>query len=124
MNSLEGYPIHVAHLSVARQFAFGEQVKLVFTTQISNLTNSPHFMIPNNNISNPNAGAFTASSLPVNSMPERLGTGRSTSSYGWSGSAFGAGVRTSRRSFEIFRLGRTSAEEAPESCRPAPEDRA
>lgn len=72
MNSLEGYPIHIAHLSIARQFAFGEQVKLVFTTQISNLANSPHFMFPNNNISNPNAGAFAASSLPAISLPERL----------------------------------------------------
>ena len=42
MNTLEGYPIHVAHVSLAKQFAFTEQVKLVFTAQISNVTNTPH----------------------------------------------------------------------------------
>ena len=72
MNSLEGYPIHVAHLSIAKQFPLGEQARLIFTTQISNLTNSPHFTFPNNNISNPNAGVFTATSPAANSLPERL----------------------------------------------------
>jgi hypothetical protein len=73
MNSLEGYPIHLAHVSVAKQFSLSEQVKLVFTAQISNVTNTPHFTIPNNNISNPNPGMFTAASLAANSTPERLG---------------------------------------------------
>jgi hypothetical protein len=73
MNSLEGYPIHLAHVSLAKQFSFTEQVKLVFTAQISNVTNTPHFTIPNNNISNPNPGMFTAASLAANSTPERLG---------------------------------------------------
>lgn len=73
MNSLEGYPIHIAHVSLAKQFSFTEQVKLIFTAQISNVTNTAHFTIPNNNISNPNPGTFAASSLPANSTPERLG---------------------------------------------------
>ena len=73
MNTLEGYPIHLAHVSLAKQFSFTEQVKLVFTAQISNVTNTPHFTIPNNNISNPNPGIFTAASLAANSTPERLG---------------------------------------------------
>jgi Carboxypeptidase regulatory-like domain len=73
MNTLEGYPIHIAHVSLAKQFSFSEQVKLVFTAQISNVTNTPHFTIPNNNISNPNPGAFTAASLAPNATPERLG---------------------------------------------------
>jgi hypothetical protein len=73
MNTLEGYPIHLAHASMAKAFAFGEQLRLVFTAQVSNVTNSPHFTIPNNNLSTPNAGMFTAASLPANSTPERLG---------------------------------------------------
>ena len=73
MNSLEGFPIHIAHVSVVKQYAFTEQVKLVFTAQISNVTNSPHFTIPNNNLSNPNPGTFSSSSLAPNSSPERLG---------------------------------------------------
>jgi hypothetical protein len=73
MNSLEGFPIHIAHVSAVKQYAFTEQVKLVFTAQISNVTNSPHFTIPNNNLSNPNPGTFSSSSLAPNSTPERLG---------------------------------------------------
>ncbi len=72
MNSLEGYPIHIAHASLAKQFSITEQVKLVFTAQISNVTNTPHFTIPNNNLSNPNPGMFSAASLAPNSTPERL----------------------------------------------------
>jgi hypothetical protein len=72
MNSLEGYPIHLAHASLAKTFAFGESLKLVFTAQVSNVTNTPHFTIPNNNISTPNPGSFTASSLAAISSPERL----------------------------------------------------
>jgi hypothetical protein len=74
MNSLEGYPIHIAHASLAKTIPFGEAFKIVFTAQVSNVTNSPHFTIPNNNISTPNAGMFNAASLPANSTPERLGS--------------------------------------------------
>jgi outer membrane receptor protein involved in Fe transport len=73
MNTLEGYPIHIAHVSAVKTFSFTEQVKAVFTAQISNVTNTPHFTIPNNNLSNPNPGAFTFASLAPNSTPERLG---------------------------------------------------
>jgi hypothetical protein len=45
----------------------------VFTAQVSNVTNSPHFTIPNNNLSTPDAGRFTAASLPAISTPEKLG---------------------------------------------------
>jgi hypothetical protein len=72
MNTLEGFPIHIAHASLAKQFSFTEQVKLVFTAQISNVTNSPHFTIPNNNLSNPNPGVFSATSLAPNAIPEGL----------------------------------------------------
>jgi hypothetical protein len=73
MNSLEGFPIHIVHASLVKQFSVTDQVKLVFTAQVSNATNTPHFTIPNNNISTPGAGMFTASSLPANSIPEGLG---------------------------------------------------
>jgi hypothetical protein len=73
MNTLEGYPIHIAHASLAKAIPFGETLKLVFTAQVSNVTNSPHFTIPNNNLSTPNAGGFTAASLPTISTPEKLG---------------------------------------------------
>ena len=73
MNTLEGYPIHVAHVSLAKQFAFTEQVKLVFTAQISNVTNTPHFTIPNNNLSLGGVGAFTAPSAVPDYFPERQG---------------------------------------------------
>jgi hypothetical protein len=74
MNVLEGYPIHVAHASVAKAIPFGEALRLVFTAQVSNVTNSPHFTIPNNNLSTPNSGMFTVSSLPSLSTPEKLGS--------------------------------------------------
>jgi len=73
MNILEGYPIHVGHVSLAKRLPLGEFVTAVFTVQASNITNTPHFTIPNNNISNPNPGMFTASSLVASSSPERLG---------------------------------------------------
>jgi hypothetical protein len=73
MNSLEGFPIHIVHASLVKQFSVTDQVKLVFTAQVSNATNTPHFTIPNNNISTPGAGMFTAASLPANSIPEGLG---------------------------------------------------
>jgi hypothetical protein len=74
MNSLEGFPIHVVHASMAKTIPLGETFKIMFTAQISNVTNSPHFTIPNNNISTPNAGMFNAASLPATSTPERLGS--------------------------------------------------
>lgn len=73
MNVLEGYPIRVGHLSLAKTIPLGEQVRMVFTTQISNVTNTPHFTFPNSNISFPNAGVFTASSLADIGGAERLG---------------------------------------------------
>ena len=73
MNTLEGYPIHIAHASVVKQFSITESVKLVFTAQIANVTNTPHFTIPNNNISVPNPGMFSAASLAT-SAPEGLGS--------------------------------------------------
>ena len=73
MNTLEGYPIHIVHVSLSKTVPLGEQFRIVFTAQISNATNSPHFTFPNNNISNPNPGMFTAASLVPNSMPEHLG---------------------------------------------------
>lgn len=76
MNTLEGYPIHVAHASASKTVAFGETVKLVFTAQFSNVTNSPHFTIPNNNLSTPNPGQFSAASLAPISGAERLGSRR------------------------------------------------
>jgi hypothetical protein len=73
MNTLEGFPIHIAHASLSKRLSLTEQFKAVFTAQISNVTNTPHFTVPNNNISNPSPGVFTASSLAPNSTPERLG---------------------------------------------------
>ena len=58
MNTLEGYPIHVGHASASKTVALGETLKLVFTAQFSNVSNSPHFTIPNNNLSTPNPGKF------------------------------------------------------------------
>lgn len=73
MNTLEGYPIHVGHVSVAKAIPLGESVRLIFTTQVSNVTNTPHFSAPNSNISLPDAGMFTAASLADISAAERLG---------------------------------------------------
>jgi len=73
MNILEGYPVHVGHVSLAKQIPLGESWRAVFTAQISNLTNTPHFGIPNNNLSYPNPGAFTASSVETDASPARQG---------------------------------------------------
>lgn len=73
MNTLEGYPIHIAHVSLSKTYSFTDTVKAVFTAQISNISNTPHFTIPNNNISTPNPGMFSSASLAPNSTPERLG---------------------------------------------------
>src|SRR5262249_12910939 len=73
VNSLQGYPIHVGHVSLPKQIPFNERVRAVFTAQVSNVTNTPHFTTPNNNISNSNFGAYTASSAVDSYSPERLG---------------------------------------------------
>jgi hypothetical protein len=74
MNTLEGYPIHVAHASLAKRFALNERLTAVFTVQVSNVTNTPHFTIPNANISLPGAGRFTASSTVPDYNPEHQGS--------------------------------------------------
>jgi hypothetical protein len=71
VNSLEGYPIRVGHLSLAKQIPFSEWVRAVFTAQVSNVGNRPHFTVPNSNISTLSAGAFTASSAVDPYSPER-----------------------------------------------------
>jgi hypothetical protein len=76
MNVLEGFPIHVGHASLVKLVPLGERVRLVFTAQVSNITNAPHFTFPNNNLSNPNPGAFTAASVMDYNWPERLGARR------------------------------------------------
>lgn len=73
MNSLEGYPIRIGHVAVAKSLQLGEYVRLVFTTQISNITNTPHFTVPTSDISLPDAGLFTSASLADIGGPERLG---------------------------------------------------
>jgi hypothetical protein len=73
MNTLEGYPIHVGHVAVSKKLRFGETAALVFTARVSNITNTPHFTIPNNNISNPGAGAFAPGSMVDWYYPERHG---------------------------------------------------
>ena len=74
MNILEGHPIHVGHLSLAKRIPLSETFTAVFTVQVSNVTNSPHFGIPNNNISTPGAGAFQSSSVIPDYSPERQGS--------------------------------------------------
>jgi len=73
MNVLEGYPIHVGHVSLAKQFPISETIRAVFTAQISNLTNTPHFTFPASNITQANPGVFTASSLATDQNPNRQG---------------------------------------------------
>ncbi len=74
MNSLEGFPIHVGHVSIVKRVPLGERVVATFTGQITNVTNTPHFTAPNNNLSTLNPGQFTSTSLIDNSWPERLGS--------------------------------------------------
>jgi hypothetical protein len=74
MNTLKGYPIHVVHAAISKTFPFGEQIKVVFTAQVSNVFNTPEFTIPNNNLSTPNPGMFSAASIAPNSTPEHLGS--------------------------------------------------
>lgn len=71
VNSLKGYPIKVAHLSLAKTFHITERLKTTFTAQVSDLANHPHFNNPNNNISNANPGMFT--SAVANYNPEKQG---------------------------------------------------
>lgn len=73
MNSLEGFPIRIAHVSVSKTVPLGESVRAVFSARVSNATNSPHFTTPNNNLSNPGAGQFTAASVAGSGTPEQLG---------------------------------------------------
>ena len=73
MNILEGYPLHVVHASVSKRLPLGETLAVVFTVQVSNVLNTAHFTNPNNNISTPAAGTFTASSAVPDFFPERQG---------------------------------------------------
>lgn len=71
MNSLEGYPIHVAHVSLNKRLRLGESAAAILTIQGTNVTNAPHFTTPNNNLSTPGAGLFTASSAVDEFYPEK-----------------------------------------------------
>jgi hypothetical protein len=73
MNILEGYPLHAGHASLVKRFSLGELARAVFTAQISNLTNTPHFTFPNSNISEANAGAFSPSSVMSGAAPGGIG---------------------------------------------------
>ncbi|HWR53354.1 MAG TPA: carboxypeptidase regulatory-like domain-containing protein [Bryobacteraceae bacterium] len=64
-NSIEGYPIRVQHLSVAKAFPVTERLKMTFTGSFSNLLNHPHFGSTaadgfQRNIQNADTGKFTA----------------------------------------------------------------
>lgn len=74
VDSLEGYPIRVVHGSASKRFPIGETFSLTFTAQVSNVFNTANFTVPNNNISLPGAGTFTASSAVADYFPERQGT--------------------------------------------------
>ena len=73
VNSLQSYPIHVVHASLAKRIRITEALSAVFTAQVSNVFNITHFTFPNNNLSNPGAGSFSASSLVPDYYPERQG---------------------------------------------------
>ncbi len=73
MNVLEGYPVHVAHVGLAKVFPISESWRAVFTVHISNVTNTPHFSFPNSNITNPNPGVFTAASQVTDRHPIHQG---------------------------------------------------
>jgi len=73
MNSLEGYPIHVAHASLSKRIPVADWLTATLIVQASDITNTPHFTIPQNNISNPGAGMFTAASMVDATYPERDG---------------------------------------------------
>ena len=59
-NTLVGQGINVYHLSLAKRFRLTERIGFTLTSAISDLFNHPHFQNPQNNISNPNPGKFTA----------------------------------------------------------------
>jgi hypothetical protein len=73
MNILEGYPIRIAHASLAKRVSLLEGFSAVLSVQVSNVTNTPHFGFPNNNISTPSPGVFTGASLLDPSSPEKQG---------------------------------------------------
>ena len=73
MNSLEGYPIHVLHASLSKRYALADWLTATLIIQASDITNTPHFLFPQNNISLPGAGAFTAASMVDATYPERDG---------------------------------------------------
>jgi hypothetical protein len=59
-NTLVGQGINVYHLSLVKRFRLTERLGFTFTSAISDLFNHPHFQNPQNNISNPDPGKFTA----------------------------------------------------------------
>jgi len=73
MNILEGYPIRVGHASLAKRIPLLDWLTATLIFQASDVTNTPHFTIPQNNLSNPGAGAFTAASQVDATSPERQG---------------------------------------------------
>jgi hypothetical protein len=58
-NVLASQGIRVQHLSVFKVFPIREWLRATFTSQFSDLFNTPHFNNPNSNISNPDPGKFT-----------------------------------------------------------------
>jgi hypothetical protein len=73
-NSIQGYPIMVQHLSLAKAFHITERFKMTFTGAFSNLFNHPHFGFDNGsglnrNIQNADPGKFT--STRPNYEPEK-----------------------------------------------------
>jgi hypothetical protein len=77
MNTLQSFPVRVAHLSLKKRIRLSESAVATFAIQGSNVTNAPHFTMPNNNISTPGAGAFTGSSGVADFYPEKQGLGKS-----------------------------------------------
>jgi hypothetical protein len=73
VNSLEGYPVHALHMSLAKRIPLGDTFSLVFTAQATNVLNTTNFTTPQNNISNSGAGVFTATSAVPDTFPERQG---------------------------------------------------
>ena len=54
-------PIYVHHLGLAKRFRITERFSASFTSQISDIFNTPHFNTPTNNISVPaTVGQFTS----------------------------------------------------------------
>ncbi len=73
MNILEGPPTHVAHLSLSKRIPLFDWLTGTLIIQASDITNTPHFTIPQNNLSNPGAGMFTAASNVDATYPDRDG---------------------------------------------------